>query len=251
MKKALIIGPGYPVLYSIISTANNISDWQNTLTARGFSITILRGSGVTKALMISRIKSFISSLAVGDSGVLVFTGHGASMADSSGDEIDKKDECIAPSDFQTVGVITDDELGLMIAALKVGAKLDVVLDCCYAGTGTRNFPRNEKSVLDIVEFAPRFPILDPLKSSSNAVGHTKTLNHRLWSACKDNQLSYDVKLSTGLWKSIFTAYACWAIRQYPSAKASELITIIRNYVTSAIPTQEPQLEGINLGVTPF
>ena len=39
-----------------------------------------------------------------------YSGHGCSIYDYNGDEKDRKDECIIPTDYQKNGVITDDLL---------------------------------------------------------------------------------------------------------------------------------------------
>lgn len=61
-----------------------------------------------------------------------YSGHGASMADSNGDETDNLDEIIIPCDYNVAGVINDDLLRQLVNYIKY--KLMMVFDCCHSGT---------------------------------------------------------------------------------------------------------------------
>jgi len=65
-----------------------------------------------------------------------FSGHGAQQEDPSYSEEDGYDETICPADFNSAGMIVDDEIfDLIVAPLPPGAKLTAVMDCCHSGTG--------------------------------------------------------------------------------------------------------------------
>lgn len=71
----------------------------------------------------------------GDSLFFHYSGHGASVRDDDGDEPDNKDECLCPVDYNSAGLLRDDEVfKLLVAPLPEGAKLTCVLDCCHSGT---------------------------------------------------------------------------------------------------------------------
>jgi len=64
-----------------------------------------------------------------------YSGHVTYIEDKNNDEIDGKDECICPVDFQSMGLITDDCLRkLLVDNLHEGAKLTCIFDCCHSGT---------------------------------------------------------------------------------------------------------------------
>lgn len=64
-----------------------------------------------------------------------YSGHGSYVRDVSGDEADKKDECLVPLDCNTAGMITDDDLRARIAeALPRGAQLFSLIDACHSAT---------------------------------------------------------------------------------------------------------------------
>merc|ERR1719247_2625958 len=65
-----------------------------------------------------------------------FSGHGAQQEDPNCMEEDGYDETICPCDFNSAGMIVDDEIfDLIVAPLPSGAKLTAVMDCCHSGTG--------------------------------------------------------------------------------------------------------------------
>ena len=63
-----------------------------------------------------------------------FSGHGASTHDRSGDEDDGKDEVLAPLDYKTGGVISDDDLHYFLSRLPSTCKTFCLFDCCHSGT---------------------------------------------------------------------------------------------------------------------
>lgn len=63
-----------------------------------------------------------------------FSGHGTSMPDADGDELDGRDECICPSDYAARGVLRDDELGALLAEFSPRTRVTLLVDCCHSGT---------------------------------------------------------------------------------------------------------------------
>lgn len=52
----------------------------------------------------------------------------------AGDELDGRDECWVPSDFETAGVILDDDIGAALRAFAPTTRIFFVSDSCYSGT---------------------------------------------------------------------------------------------------------------------
>ncbi|KAI9021718.1 caspase domain-containing protein [Phycomyces nitens] len=70
-----------------------------------------------------------------DSFFFHYSGHGGSVDDDNGDEVDGKDETICPSDYQYEGQIIDDDMyDLMVRPLCAGSRLTAVFDSCHSGT---------------------------------------------------------------------------------------------------------------------
>ncbi|KAL6905357.1 hypothetical protein ACP4OV_002958 [Aristida adscensionis] len=71
----------------------------------------------------------------GDSLVFHYSGHGAQQRNYSGDEVDGFDETLCPLDFETQGMIIDDEINAaLVRPLPHGVKLHALIDACHSGT---------------------------------------------------------------------------------------------------------------------
>ena len=102
-KKALCIGiNNYPGTHmDLQGCVNDASDWEATLTGRGFRVSKLIDGQATKAAMISAMSDLIGKACKGDSVVITFSGHGTYQPDTDGDEADGLDEALCPYDLQT------------------------------------------------------------------------------------------------------------------------------------------------------
>lgn len=63
-----------------------------------------------------------------------YSGHGVSMRDMNGDETDRRDEAIVPTDWDTEGVLLDDHISSLLKRFPAFTKIVVVFDCCHSGT---------------------------------------------------------------------------------------------------------------------
>ncbi|KAK4488565.1 hypothetical protein RD792_004331 [Penstemon davidsonii] len=71
----------------------------------------------------------------GDSLVFHYSGHGSRQRNYNGDEVDGFDETLCPLDFETQGMIVDDEINASIVRpLPHGVKLHAIIDACHSGT---------------------------------------------------------------------------------------------------------------------
>ncbi|XP_057474043.1 metacaspase-1-like [Actinidia eriantha] len=71
----------------------------------------------------------------GDSLVFHFSGHGSQQRNYTGDEVDGYDETLCPVDFETQGMIVDDEVNTtLVKPLPRGVKLHAIVDACHSGT---------------------------------------------------------------------------------------------------------------------
>ena len=147
-KKAFLVGindyapagPGGPDLRGCV---NDVHDMANTLSVLGIvsatprSMRILTDCRATRAAIMDGLQWLITGAKKGDLLVFHYSGHGSQVIDVSGDEPDGKDETICPHDFATEGMILDDDLRKVFSTLPAGVNLDVILDSCHSGSGSR------------------------------------------------------------------------------------------------------------------
>lgn len=71
----------------------------------------------------------------GDSLLFHYSGHGSRQRNYNGDEVDGYDETLCPLDFETQGMIVDDEINATIVRpLPHGVRLHAIIDACHSGT---------------------------------------------------------------------------------------------------------------------
>ncbi|KAJ4774110.1 Metacaspase-1 [Rhynchospora pubera] len=71
----------------------------------------------------------------GDSLVFHYSGHGSQQRNYTGDEADGYDETLCPLDFETQGMIVDDEINTaLVRPLPHGVRLHAIIDACHSGT---------------------------------------------------------------------------------------------------------------------
>lgn len=115
----------------------------------------------------------------GDSLVFHYSGHGSQQRNYTGDEIDGYDETLCPVDYETQGMIVDDEINATIVRpLPLGVKLHAIIDACHSGT-VLDLPflcRMDGLVLVLTLLSPKFitSILQ-YKNLKNYVRNTKTI----------------------------------------------------------------------------
>ncbi|CAA0834511.1 Metacaspase-1 [Striga hermonthica] len=89
----------------------------------------------TKHNMRMALFWLVQGCQTGDSLVFHFSGHGSQQRNYKGDEIDGFDETLCPLDYETQGMIVDDEINATIVKpLPAGVKLHAIIDACHSGT---------------------------------------------------------------------------------------------------------------------
>ncbi|KAJ1918951.1 Ca(2+)-dependent cysteine protease [Mycoemilia scoparia] len=87
--------------------------------------------------IIRAMKWLVADARMNDSFFFHYSGHGTTVKDKSGDEIDGNDEVICPSDFTDPrkGYILDDTMNdIMVKNLPPGVRLTAIFDCCHSAT---------------------------------------------------------------------------------------------------------------------
>ena len=247
-KKALLvgindyapIGAGGPDLRGCVNDVRDMAQTLNTLgiiPAGPRSMRILTDSRATKAAIIAGFKWLVKGAKKGDVLIFHYSGHGSQIADITGEEIDHRDETICPHDFDTAGMITDDAFRTLLSGLPTGVNVDIFLDSCHSGTGSREMAAlatgGEEQVVSyryveppidwgyFLEIDPSLPLRGILKPNiASEPGEPATrqavavsrLNHVLWAGCRANQTSAEAMIG-GSVRGAFTYYFCQALRR--------------------------------------
>ena len=209
MKKALLVGINYASLPNIALSGciNDTINMRNMLVdAYGYdlkNIIHLRDDTAdkTKQPTHENIINNLKALALQSGNIeelwIHYSGHGSQMRDMNNDESDKLDEILIPVDYQTSGVVTDDELLSILRTIK--CRTILLFDSCHSGT-----------VCDL-------PWLFEYKSSNSYLRTqpNKSVitnpNIFMFSGCKDTQSSYDtysVELKQAVGAFTFTFIDC-------------------------------------------
>jgi metacaspase-1 len=275
MKRALLVGINdYPETQNDLSgCVNDITNVYDVLVKYcGFvstDIQLLSDRRATKSAILDGLKRLLAGAAAGDLLVFHYSGHGSQVRDTEGDELsDGLDEIICPWDFNWEGTfIKDDDFREAFSGLKKGVSLEVILDSCHAGTGTREMildrrsfpcgtalPADERALWSSGHcIRPRYLAPPPdiaLRADQvfgdtlevRKIGAEAALNHVLWAACRSDQYSSDADIG-GKPGGAFTCFFCRHIRD-TAAKVSrgDLLKLVRASLKHEGFSQVPQLE---------
>ena len=147
-RRALLIGIGEYANFSRLPGApNDARAMADFLVEHGDfgvgDIRTLTDRDATRSNILTVAREWlVDGTTAGDDVLLYFSGHGFQQWDRNGDEADGKDETLVPvdaylgSDGHVQGMITDDEIGMLLDDL-TGRRVQVVIDACHSGTSTR------------------------------------------------------------------------------------------------------------------
>lgn len=277
-KKALLVGindyspvgAGGPDLRGCV---NDVKDIAHSLNALGIipatprTMRILTDRRATRAAILDGLKWLVKSAKKGDTLVFHYSGHGSQVADVSGDEIDGKDETICPHDYASAGMIKDDDFRSIFKGLAAGVNLDVILDSCHSGSGTRELgaiaaateeqqvtyryiepPLDYSFFLDSDPTIPSRGILKRQPEERELV-LVPGLKHVLWAGCRDYQTSAEASIG-GVYRGIFTYCFCKALRRAGvGVTRKKLDALVCADIRRMGYSQVPQLEGTKASIT--
>ena len=158
--RALLVGVGryqYPGI-DLPAIDLDLERMRETLNRLGFEnrqIHTLLDEQATSTAVVREFSTWLrEGVKPGDRVVFYFSGHGSNVPDRDGDESDRADEVLVTHDMRrrTVagrstleGVVTDDQIGALIAKIPSRNVL-VVVDACHSGTVTRSFTMDNRSL---------------------------------------------------------------------------------------------------------
>jgi hypothetical protein len=232
-KRALLVGiNNYRSINDLQGCINDVTNVRSILkTFFGFTnndIRVLTDDRATKENILSRLKKMVKEAKTGDLLIFHYSGHGSQIRDRDNDELnDHMDELICPYDMNwDDGFITDDMLCIILSELRKGVSMEIIFDCCHAGSGTREInpgqftgPEAHGSVKNRL-LCPPVDIECRYQGDEDQLKPAKSfrtdqriiLNHILWAGCKDHQTSADA-LIDGFYNGAFSYYFCKHIRE--------------------------------------
>jgi hypothetical protein len=184
MKQALLIGINYKnTPEELNGCINDILEVQSILRQQYnyTDFTILTDDTIikpTKVNILNSLKKIVSNSSLCQEIWIHYSGHGTSVKDLNRDEADGFDEALVPLDFQSNGLIIDDDLKNIISTSKCNTR--IILDCCHSGSALDLY-YNVKTVNNkLIKYYEGKNNLSILKN-----------NIFMISGCMDNQTSAD------------------------------------------------------------
>ena len=217
-------------------------DWQDALDRRGHEVTSLLGPRASRGAMVAALTEGVGRARYGDRLVVTWSGHGSWVPDADGDEPDGRDECILPDDFQTAGVITDDDLHSVFRARRFGARILFLSDSCYSGSVQRAFGGSgagRPRFLPPMYFLTGTQLVRAYQAETSPPSKPRQ-TAALLSACADTEVAYDAQFD-GRPNGAMTRAALDALGDEGSATLAGWHRNIRRRLPSAAHPQTPQL----------
>jgi len=265
-KKALLIGINrYRIAGADLrGCVNDVRNMQSALTSyygfRSADITLLTDLAATTKAMRAAIAGLVKGSKKGDVLLLHYSGHGSNVPDDNGDEADRRDEILCPTDLDWKDPLRDDWLRTTFDKLPAGVSLTAIMDCCHSGTNTRaiqppdapSIPRYLPNPWDIMAEESnrklRGTVVGQLRTSSRAVRKkTDVVNANipelLITGCRDTQTSADAYID-GSYNGALTYYLAQTIKQAKGQLSyRELHSRMVPQLKEGGYDQVPQLEG--------
>jgi metacaspase-1 len=282
VKKALLVGINdyaqcgnkRPQLEGCV---NDVRDIATTLRDLGIipsdpsKMHIATNERATRENITAELKWLVNGSKKGDLLVFYYSGYGSQFRDDTSDECEAKVDTICPYDFSTKGMINDDDLHSAFKGVASGVKLEVMLDCCHYGIGTRELsllsgedvPEEKKVTIRYIEppLDLGFFLEDPLLSSRGFLVSSPYLmrkeavisaqgNFILWTGCKENQTAVEVAIG-GIKRGLFTYCFCNSLRRKNSSTTTrrDLYNTVASYLKEVGASQTPLLECPRVDLT--
>ena len=143
VKRALLIGINYyGTQFQLDGCINDVHNMKVYLDKQGYTVyrvlTDAPGTPAeempTRAAILAGIDWLLDGATAADHLFMHYSGHGTQTIDTNHDETDGMDEAICPRDWQTAGLLCDDDLREKLVNKSGEAQVVFVSDCCHSGT---------------------------------------------------------------------------------------------------------------------
>ena len=217
-------------------------------------ITLLRNTDASRDAILAALNGLVDRVDDEDVVVVHYSGHGSQMTDREGDEADKLDETIVPSDSGRGTApnrdISDDEIYEWLTRLNARTQLvTLIFDCCHSGSVSRDVSGAKVRWLEADTRDPsELPPSPVTARASRAAGPSGWLppgrRYTLMAGCRDEELSHEYGTPTGATHGALTWFLTQALAgAAEGATYRDVFEPAALGVTAAYPSQHPQMEG--------
>ncbi|MCC3159008.1 caspase family protein [Hymenobacter sp. 15J16-1T3B] len=250
-RRALCIGIDAYASAPLLGCVADANAWAATLSQRGFKTETLLNEHATRAGILQAVHQLIAGSKAGDVLVLQYSGHGTTLPDLDGDELDGVDEALCPYDYDAGAYLLDDDLRQLFDALPAGVNLTCFFDCCHSGTITRMLGMTPAHTTPTpnqrVRYIPRTAQMADAHRAFRAAHATRSaaasrgpaaMREVTFTACRASELAYETDGSGD-----FTRRATTLLLAPDAAEVSHLA--FQNLVRQAFgadPRQNPTLD---------
>lgn len=233
-KTAVLVGINAYKDFPLYGCVNDVKLVKELLTLDGFKCSTLLDRNARRENILNEISSKIKDCEAGDIFVFHYSGHGTQVPDLSGDEKDELDECLVSYDYDWENMLLDDDLNDIFVQYP-DVSIEVILDACHSGSGTRSVLNSMKEIHSRFITPPK-EILQRLMHKDVTVNPIKLGSVITWSGCKDDQTSADANID-GTYHGAFSFALCNNIKQ----TRKQTIRAVCSYLKGSGFTQEAQL----------
>jgi hypothetical protein len=223
--------------------------------ASGSAVMVGANGTGTRANILKGFDWLLTGAAAGDVLYVHYSGHGTTAVTAEAGEVDHVDSCWVPLDYQTAGLIRDNELRTIANRVPSGATLWITSDSCHSGSvlDLRYSFADTSFRGDLVDdFVPVWEADDVSYDPRALVTSTVTVENRFYpattgtvvllSGCKDLQTSadaYEERQSQGAMSwALFSA-----LKQDKTTALKYLVRDVRMLLKQHKYTQIPQLSS--------
>jgi metacaspase-1 len=108
-------------------------DMQAIAQSRGYRTRLLLDQEATSIVLLEELSRLSGELTAGDNLLLTYAGHGSQVADTTGEEVDGRDETWVLFDR----MLLDDELHVALSRFAAGVRVFLISDSCHSGSIAR------------------------------------------------------------------------------------------------------------------
>jgi hypothetical protein len=202
VKRALMVGINeYESVNQLSGCVNDIIDTKAQVLAKeGFdpanTVTLL-DEQATRANILAALEKLVADTKPGDFLYFHYSGHGAQIPDTNGDEKeDGQDEIICPVNCHFEGdaivdSIVDDEIQSLFGKLPAGAGLFMVSDSCHSGSIDQGMLRRSRGITLPKGIKNKTPLRADAAGMATFRSRVASAKYTGLTGCQDDQTSAD------------------------------------------------------------